>query len=1043
MKRTFLTRRRVAIAAALVFVFAITGFFVLPWIIRPRLEQRLSAELGRRVTIERLKLNPFALSVTLENFAVMEPDGSQRFVGWRRLYVNFEALSSLWGEWVLGEVELEQLEAGIVLQADGRFNFADILSKLAPPAAPVAPVADKPARPVRIGRLSVAQTRVDFSDLSRAQPFNTTVGPLTFVLTEFRTVSDRGAPYRFEAVTESGEKLAWSGTLLAEPFRSVGELAVEGILLPKYAPYYAGLLGADIQAGRLAVRGRYELDLAPERPIMKLHEGAVQLRDLAIVERATATPVIAMSVTATPVIAMPVFDVSGIEVDAVSRSAAVGVISASGGRLRVHRAADGTLNLLTMLAPAAAAPVPVTPTSPAVAAAPADELPAVNIGELVLKDFAIELTDLALPRPANLSLNGIEFSLRNITLAPGAPMPLQLAFAWAPHGVVHLEGTVGLNPVKADLKANIGALEILPLSPYLEQFVNAHVTQGAVTTTLAIQAELAAGQPPRATVSGDLAIERFGLVDSAHNEELAGFRTLSLRGVRATTTPELEASIEEISLAAPYARVLVNPDHSLNLALLATNPAAPATTAAASPPAQQGKAAPAAPKINIAKVTLSEGDYRFTDRSLQPNVTMAVTQFGGTITGLSSTTLGKGEVDLKAVVDGAGPVAITGRLDPFGARRTVDLKIDVKNVDLTPLSPYAGKYAGYELARGKLLLDVKLLVDGKQIDAANVITLQQFTFGNSVQSPDATSLPVRLGVALLKDLDGKIVIDVPVQGNTDDPSFRIGRVVLRVIVNLLTKAAVSPFSLLGAAFGGGGDELAFQEFQPGTVDLQPTEQKKLETMTTALVNRPGLSLDLSGSYDVAADRYALQRSKLADQIRRAVWEQKRQLDSNLPPPDQFVATPEEEAAMIKSLFDQRFPPGTEFGTPLPQPPEVVAPPAPPAGRFKRFTRAITFQARREQRAAQRENERRAAEHTRAIAAATTSGLPLDMMKGRLAEAISVDENELRQLGQARAQRVRDYFITTGGISADRLFLAKEPSTAAGAGKGPRVFLTLQ
>ena len=53
-----------------------------------------------------------------------------------------------------------------------------------------------------------------------------------------------GAPYRFEARTESGEKLAWAGTVNARALSSSGELTLENILLPKYAPYYAHLTQA-------------------------------------------------------------------------------------------------------------------------------------------------------------------------------------------------------------------------------------------------------------------------------------------------------------------------------------------------------------------------------------------------------------------------------------------------------------------------------------------------------------------------------------------------------------------------------------------------------------------------------------------------------------------------------------------------------------------------------------------------------------------------------------------------------------------------------
>jgi hypothetical protein len=292
-------------------------------------------------------------------------------------------------------------------------------------------------------------------------------------------------------------------------------------------------------------------------------------------------------------------------------------------------------------------------------------------------------------------------------------------------------------------------------------------------------------------------------------------------------------------------------------------------------------------------------------------------------------------------------------------------------------------------------------------------------------------------------MDGKIVIDVPVQGSTSDPSFKVGKVVGRVIVNLLTKVAVSPFALLGSFFGGGGDELAYQEFEAGKAEIKPGEVKKLETMVKALTNRPGLSLDLQGSYEAAVDGPALKPVKFADSVKRAIWEQKHSANPNTPPPSQLEITPEEEAAMIKKIYDDRFPPGTRFGAPIPAPPEMLPAPPPPAGVFARFFGALSNRAEREAKAVQEENARRLAEHARALQAAISTGLPLEDMRKRLIADTEVEENDLRNLAQARAQTVRDYFTKVGKVSADRLFLAKDKVDPAQETKGARVSLGLQ
>ncbi|MEO6874519.1 MAG: DUF748 domain-containing protein [Opitutaceae bacterium] len=1045
--------RRWLIALVVCFVLVgVIGFFVLPPIVKSQAEKRLSAALGRQVTIGKVRLNPYVLSMTIENFDIREKDGQHSFLGWNRVYVNVDLLSSLVGDWVVSDVEVEGLHGVVVIRADGSFNFSDLLaslSRLASPSAPSAPPA-KPMHPIRVDRLAVAQARAEFTDLTRPDPFHTVVGPLTFVLTNFRTAGSNGAPYHFEAVTESGEKLSWTGSLAVDPVASKGEFAVENLILKKYTPYFEEVFHGILTEGKLTVRGRYEAALKDTKITLKMSDGAVHLRDLRVSE-----------IPAGPsVVELPKLDVTGIRADAIALKATVDSVALAGGHITVRRDANGMLNLLTMVQ---TAPVP----GAASVAAPPMPLPDFKVGEVTVKDFKVTVTDNAAPRPAQLELNGLQVSLKNVTLANGAVMPLDASFSWAPRGTVHTAGTVTLKPeITADLKSEVNDFAILPLSPYVEKFVNARITGGAVTTTNTVHLAL-----PAAIFAGDITVKKFGLVDALHNEKLAGYAALTLKDLKASTAPQLTVSLAEIDVTDPYARLVISAfdakggatvmDHpeAINFMTVMKNAAAPAvattptvTSAAVksgqqTPPASTAapRVTPAAalPQIEVGRVVIAGGDFSFTDRSVEPNVHLSLSQFGGTITGLSSANLAKAEVELKGMVDGAGPVAISGKLDPLGTARFVDLKIDFKNVDLLPLSPYTGKYAGYELVRGKLVVDSKVEIQGRKLDATNVVTLNQFTFGTATNSPDATGLPVRLGVALLKDADGKIVIDLPVQGNLDDPDFRVGKVVMRVLVNLLTKAATSPFSLIGSMFGGGGDELAFQEFTPGSSELLPAELPKLATLVKALTNRPALSLGIAGSFDAAADAYALKRQKFAEQVRRQIWEAKHATDPNIAPPDQLVISPEENAAMIKKLFNEKFPPGTQFGTPLPTAPLVAALPAPPPpGILKRVVNIITFKERREERAQKEQIAHAAADHDKAVEAAAEAGLPLDEMTGRLAEAVVINDDDLRALASARAMRVRDQLINVGHVAPDRLFLA-QPKVDSKLNQGPRVFLTLQ
>ena len=211
------------------------------------------------------------------------------------------------------------------------------------------------------------------------------------------------------------------------------------------------------------------------------------------------------------------------------------------------------------------------------------------------------------------------------------------------------------------------------------------------------------------------------------------------------------------------------------------------------------------------------------------------------------------------------------------------------------------KYGGYPLQKGKLSLDLHYLIDQKQVTASNVFHLDRFTLGPKNNSPDATKLPVKLAVALLKDINGRIDLNVPVQGRLDDPKFRVAPIIWKVVVNLLVKAATSPFALLGGMFGG-GDELSFVEFQPGRAAIPESETNKLNTLIRALTNRPALNLEIAGAVHPTNDRPALARRKLELQIKTLHLQEQAGSSKPARSVDEVKLEPKEYERLLRQLY---------------------------------------------------------------------------------------------------------------------------------------------
>jgi hypothetical protein len=492
---------------------------------------------------------------------------------------------------------------------------------------------------------------------------------------------------------------------------------------------------------------------------------------------------------------------------------------------------------------------------------------------------------------------------------------------------------------------------------------------------------------------------------------------------------------------------VVETNHTINLLnalrLTGTNaPAAGKTTVAAASTARAGERPTEAnavtnaalPDISIGAIVITNTALSFSDRSIKPEVKLAVRDVAGRLAGLSTRQRQHADLALGAKVDGVGPVSITGTLNPFNEAETNRLKVSLQNMDLTAVSPYAGKFAGYRIAEGKLNLDLAYQVIGKKLDSQNVITIDQFNFGEKVNSPDATHLPVRLAVAIMKDRDGKIVLDVPVEGRIDDPKFRVSKVVWRAIENILVKTATSPFSLLGAMFGGGGEELGYQEFALGSAELTPADRQKLDTLQKALQARPALRLEITGGVDPDGDREGLQRAALDKQIRTAIWQKLNQTERATNSVEQLVVAPETRTKWVKRFYDDALASGKitpEFiaaHTNLAMLAAEVLP--------KRVTHmkgaTLLLQPSAPQKAPAPQN---AGYQTQLVP-------PPDAYEAVLLATIPVTDEDFEALAAVRATSVRDYLVEHGKVDASRLFL--KSSQAENLRKdGSRAWLQLQ
>ncbi|HEX7402700.1 MAG TPA: DUF748 domain-containing protein, partial [Usitatibacter sp.] len=481
-----------------------------------------------------------------------------------------------------------------------------------------------------------------------------------------------------------------------------------------------------------------------------------------------------------------------------------------------------------------------------------------TLGKLTVDGYRVALHDVTLKPAVGQRLNVNHFEASDLSTEKDARSTMAAHIALDKSGTVDLEGAFALFPLDVSAKVDARHVDISIARRYFDQFKTVALKSGFASAkgALTIRGE---GDAMRIGYTGAAGVTNLATVDTTINEDLLNWEAVRMTGIalQYAAKDPLSVVIAEIGVQKAFARVVVNPDGKLNLQqLMDATPAEPGAPAPA-----PGEAKPRS--VRIDRITFSDSRLDFTDHFIKPNYNADVGGLAGTVTSLSSDPASRGVVDLKGSYDQASPVTIAGTVNPLSGDLFLDIAAKGKDIELPKLSAYSLRYAGYGITKGRLTLDVKYHIEHGKLEGRNNIFLDQLTFGDHVDGPDVTKLPVLFAVNLLKNSKGEINLELPISGSLDDPQFAIGALITQVVSGLLKKALTAPFSLLTAAFGGGdgnakgGEDLAFVEFEPGRDEIGAAGQKKLDAVAKALLDRPAIHLEMAASWDAQKDAQAL------------------------------------------------------------------------------------------------------------------------------------------------------------------------------------------
>ena len=886
---------------ALFIFFTIAGFFAVPPLVKHLLIKNLSKELHRDVSINQIKVNPYNLTIAVRGFAVKEQGTSEVFLSFDELFANIQAISIFKRAIVLSEIKLTKPYIKVIRDEDGSYNFNDLMEEA---AAEKGPPPTKKSQPLQfsINKINIFNGSIDFldapkevfheiTDMNLAVPFISNIRyhvEKTYVQPRFSALVN-GDSFTIEGKTKP----------FADSLETEFDINIHDLDLADYLGYVPAHKKFKLLSGALDLTGKLSYVLHEDKGPDLVLTGKMTLRDIDLADESSKS---LWKVNKTE------FEIASLK--PFEASIHLSRVDIQSPEINMRRNKDGTIDVFTLMGLLAG-----TKGQQEEAKTPAESKDKKPMSLLVdtwqTKDGKVRFQDFMPHEPVTVELKNAELEGRSISLAKGSKGDLQFSFLLGKTGKVSGKGTIGFEPLAANLSLDVKGLGINAFQPYFTDKVRVYISSGNVNTSGALVLAQPEGKDMTARYTGKLLVTEFNATDKESLDELLRWKTLSLEGLDVSYNPT-RFSVKGVSLSDFFAAITIESDGTLNLhQLMVAEEAAkqeeetPAKTSSAKEGASHEPTMPA--NVEIGGITLQGGTIKFTDRYIKPSYSANLTQIGGRVSSLSMKKDTVAEVEVRGKFNDYVPLEITGKVNPWKEHFFVDLTASSTNFELSPLSPYSGKYAGYTIDKGQLSFDLKYLIVQKKLESQNRILLDQFTFGDKVESPDATKLPVRLAIALLKDRKGQIKLDIPVSGNIDDPKFSIWKVVWQILGNLLAKAATSPFALLGSLFGG-GEELSYLEFDYGRANLTEPNLKKLDTIVKALDDRPALKLDVQGQVDVERDTEGLKNYLVQKKVKTQKLKELMKKESETIPVDDVKIEPTEYEKYLRMAYNaEKFP----------------------------------------------------------------------------------------------------------------------------------------
>ena len=813
------------------------------------------------------KSGVFDLTLLLEKLRLKPKTKYKDILRLAHFQVDAQRINPFTKEVVVKDVVLSGLEVKAKRSKEGKVDWQRYLqtSFESTPSKEDNTTTQPQAKPwdVWVNKVAISKVSGAFDDSAVTPMVRTTLNDFALDVAQFHLNSSK--PFSVDTALELDEQFVCqaSSSVTQKPFFVEAMLDCKGFDLTHYNPYITqaaqqNLKRYDVDLQNAVVDLNTSLTLAQEnnQTNITLSKANVVLHELKVAKRSTKEKLLKLQK----------LHIKDVALATKTKEITIDGVLLQKLYLYPKRYHNATLNLASVVEPKPAKKTPKKQQEKK--SSPYH----IALKKFQLQNSGVFFYDKALQKPTKVSLYPINLQANGIDSNKDTFLDYTLAMRLNKQGKIKLQGKVRHTPLLVASKIDLSSLSLRDFSHYVQESTNAIIKDGQINLDAKATYAKRGAKIPDVVIKGDFSLQDLGVATTFSESYIVALSKMDMNDFVLELLPN-RAYINTVAIDGLFVDAFIDEKKVLNFSKIAK----------AQPKQEQPQPAPKEEKkepfaFQVAKINIKNSNALFADYSLPIRFKTEIHEMQGNIYAVSNEPQEVSYIDLKGVVDKYGSMKLKGSLQSAAPKNYTDIAMAFRNLDLHAMSGYSAQFAGYKIKEGKLFVDLAYKINQGAMHGDNSIMIKNIVLGEEIEDENVTHLPLGLAIALLEDSDGIIDIDMPVEGDVNNPDFKYGKLLVKTFANLIVKAVAAPFKFLGAALGINAEELEFINYEAGSATLLPSEIEKLDKLTKILIKRPKIKVAFTPSYEEHIDAYALKTQLL---IKKLLQESQMQSDQKL------------------------------------------------------------------------------------------------------------------------------------------------------------------